>query len=228
MLPSAVCTVHHGMLTYEYRRPSSTSPSSVTSKASNDTESTGGDLKKVTENFSGFLAEFLAEYQSPTSPRSPASEAEEDESSATALAPSDSLSQRSVRSLSESPAPSSTWRSDSQDYSSDSEDETEGASTVADGESIWEDEDLDTPGSPGSDIELNDGVIRRGMYITVVLSNRERSAALPCTAKVLDVHDSRGKFTLRLSKSARRATRTMWNNGSRSPTASRRLTSPRS
>ena len=193
-----------------------------------DSEATGNDLNYVTEKFSGFLADFLAEYASPTSPRSLASHVDEHNSADTTLGPSDSRSQASrVSEVSDSPAPSS-WRSDSQDVTTDSEQETEDASTVADGESIWEDEDLDTPGSPGSDIELNDGIIRRGMYITVVLSNRERSAALPCTAKVLDVHDRRGKFTLRLSKSARRATRTMWSTGPRSPATSRaRLTSPR-
>lgn len=114
----------------------------------------------------------------------------------------------------------------SQDLESDSGTETEDASTVAESESIWEDEDMDTPGSPGSDVEINDSVIQRGMYITVVLSNRERSTALPCIAKVLDVHDRRGKFTLRLSKSARRATRTMWANTPRSPNT-RRIASPK-
>lgn len=206
----------------DWRRTPSPSP------ATTMTVQASAELDQVTAQFSGFLADFLREYASPTSPRSPASSVDDHRSAETTLAPSDSHSQLSARSdVSDSPAPSSTWRSDSQELSSDSEVDTEDASTIADGESIWEDEDLDTPGSPGSDIELNDGVIRRGMYITVVLSNRERSTALPCTAKVLDVHDRRGKFTLRLSKSARRATRSMWSNAARSPTAARRLTSPR-
>lgn len=200
-------------------------PSSIASKDSTDSESTGNDLNYVTEKFSGFLADFLAEYASPRSPQSPASNHDDTESGTRTLTPSESLSRTLSRSFSESPAPSS-WRSDSQELTTDSEEETDDASTIADGESIWEDEDLDTPGSPGSDIELNDGVIKRGMYITVVLSNRERSTAVPCTAKVLDVHDRRGKFTLRLSKSARRATRTMWS-APRSPAAARgRYASP--
>jgi len=120
--------------------------------------------------------------------------------------------------VSEASAP---WLDSSQEFTTELKGEIEDASTVANGGSIWEDKDLDTPGSPESDFELNDGVIKRGMYITVVLSNCERGTALPCTAKVLDVHDRCGKLTLRLSKHARRATRTMWSNGPRSPVASR-------
>lgn len=174
----------------------------------------------VTEKFSGFLGDFLAEYQSPNFPRSAASE--HIGAADIALPVSDPRTSSGQRSeMSASPAPSSTWRSDSRDLDSDLDEGSGDESTIADGESTWEDEDLDTPGSPGSDIEINETIIRRGMYITVVLTNRERSTALPCTAKILDVHDRRGKFTLRLSKSARRATRTMWGNPTRSPAASR-------
>jgi hypothetical protein len=181
----------------------------------------------VTEKFSGFLADFLAEYASPKSPGSPESPAERNGADIT-LAQSETRSHVSIVSdVADSPAPSS-WRSESQDYTTDSEGGNEDASTIADGESNWEDDDLDTPGSPGSDIELRDGVIRRGMYMTIILSDRERSTALPCVAKVLEVHDRRGKFTLRLSKSARRATRSMFNGGPRSPAVARgRFASPR-
>jgi hypothetical protein len=203
----------------------SPSTSSVTSSKSVDSDVDGNDLTFVTEKFSGFLAEFLAEYASPSSPKSPLNSVEHNNGD-TAHLPSDARSHASE--ISESPAPSS-WRSEdlTTDDSLDEDDGHEGASTIADGESNWEDEDLDTPGSPGSDIELYDGIIRRGMYITVVLSNRERNTALPCTAKVLDVHDRKGKFTLRLSKSARRATRTMWNVNPRSPNVRGRFASPR-
>lgn len=210
-------------------RTSSPSTSSVTSKASSDSEAARNELNYVTDKFSGFLAEFLAEYASPLSPRSPEGPAERNGAD-TAPPPSDTQSHSSaLPEVAESPAPSS-WRSDSQEFTTDSEDgdqDNDDASTVAD-ESNWEDEDLDTPGSPGSDVELSDGIIRRGMYITVILSNRERNTALPCTAKVLEVHDRRGKFTLRLSKSARRATRSMWIAGPRSPAAARgKFASPR-
>jgi hypothetical protein len=166
----------------------------------------------VTEKFSGFLADFLAEYDAPSPPRSPASNPDEQHSVDATLGTLKSINRRSETSEPATPS----WRSNSQDLTSDSEDDTDNASTLADGDSIGEDEDLDTPGSPGSDIEMQDGIIRRGMYITVVMTNPERSMALPCTAKVLDVHDRRGKFTMRLTKSARRAAQTMWSNGPRS------------
>lgn len=205
-LPSVYSlTVRHSRTTSS---PSTSSTSSETSKASE----AGSDVSYKTEIFSGFLADFFAEYDSPKGGLSPAgADARGDSHTSGAETAHDPL--RSPREETESVTSHLDWRSDSaHDYSSDSERETEDASTVAETDDNWEDEDVDvdTPGSPGSDIEVNNGVLRRGMYITVILSNRERGTALPCVAKVLEIHDRRGKFTIRLSKSARRATRTMF------------------
>jgi hypothetical protein len=211
-----------------YSRTSSPSTSSVTSKASSDFEAPGGDLHYVTEKFSGFLADFFAEYGSPKEPRSPEILPTTERgtslgSGETALPPSDAHSrQTSLSQVPESPAPG-LWGSESQDYTSGYSDEdgeegddsdredNEDASTVADGDDSWEDEDAETSGSPGSDIELNDGLIKRGMYVSILLRHPERSAAFPCSGKILEVHDRRGKFTVRLSKSARRSMRAMLN-----------------
>ncbi|KIW00497.1 hypothetical protein, variant [Verruconis gallopava] len=81
----------------DWRRTSSPSnASSSTSKASSESDAAGNDLTYVTEKFSGFLADFLAEYASPHSPRSPASVSEHNVTAAAQL-PSDTRSHRATR-----------------------------------------------------------------------------------------------------------------------------------
>ena len=177
----------------------------------------------VTEQIPGFLGDFLAEYSERLPPTSGADRTVEivERLEAEVSSPQNCSLPHNVIADSKNETPeadiekSTNWRSESDTFVSDfatTEDEGDrDVSTAAETED-WEDEDPDTPGSPGSDFELKDGTLRRGMYITIILSNQQWQTAVPCTAKILDVVDKRGKITVRLTKSARRAARKIFAN----------------